>query len=191
MLDHISLGVADIDRAAAFYTVSAVRLGRVADAHVALSTVAARDRSPEKLIDLLAVQGAEAGGHRGSFLRDFDESMVGLFALIPQAARVVSIPLIAAGGIMDGRAMAAAEMLGAAGSQLGTAFLTCTESGASAGWKRDLAAARDQAVRGRRSRHPHRSMAHPRRTARRRVGSGGRLASPPAPPPLTACARVG
>jgi nitronate monooxygenase len=96
--------------------------------------------------DAVAMQGAEAGGHRGGFLHDFDESMIGLFALLPQAARAVRIPLIAAGGIMDGRAMAAAELLGASASQLGTAFLTCTESGATPGWKRDLAAAHDHST---------------------------------------------
>ncbi len=143
----------DARPAVASFAFGVLSTGRVAELQRAGMRVVGTATTVEEALaweaagaDAVALQGAEAGGHRGSFLRDFDESMVGLFALIPQAARVVGIPLIAAGGIMDGRAMAAAEMLGAAGSQLGTAFLTCTESGASAGWKRDLAAARDHST---------------------------------------------
>ncbi|WP_329740991.1 NAD(P)H-dependent flavin oxidoreductase [Dyella sp. A6] len=88
--------------------------------------------------DAVCVQGAEAGGHRGSFLHAPEESMIGLFALLPLVARAVEIPVIAAGGIMDGRGMLAAEVLGASASQLGTAFLACPESTAAAAWKRDL-----------------------------------------------------
>lgn len=88
--------------------------------------------------DAISLQSAEAGGHRGTFLHDAEDGMIGLFALLPLAARAVKIPLIAAGGIMDGRGMLAAEVLGAAASQLGTAFLVCPEGGAAAGWKRDL-----------------------------------------------------
>lgn len=88
--------------------------------------------------DAVCVQGMEAGGHRGSFLHAPEEAMIGLFALLPLVARAVEIPLIAAGGIMDGRGMLAAEALGAAASQLGTAFLACPESSAAPAWKRDL-----------------------------------------------------
>jgi nitronate monooxygenase len=93
--------------------------------------------------DAISLQGAEAGGHRGTFLHEPGEAMIGLFALLPLAARAVDIPLIAGGGIMNGRGMAAAELLGAAVSQLGTAFLACPESHAAAAWKQDLALADD------------------------------------------------
>jgi len=88
--------------------------------------------------DAVCVQGAEAGGHRGNFLHEAEDSMIGLFALLPLAARAVSIPVIAAGGIMDGRGLLAAEALGAAASQLGSAFLVCNESPAAPAWKQDL-----------------------------------------------------
>ncbi|EIM01626.1 2-nitropropane dioxygenase [Rhodanobacter thiooxydans] len=88
--------------------------------------------------DAVSMQGAEAGGHRGSFLHEAEDAMIGLFALLPLAVRAVDIPLIAAGGIMDGRGLLAAEVLGAAASQLGTAFLTCPECSAAEAWKRDL-----------------------------------------------------
>ncbi|MBM7578773.1 NAD(P)H-dependent flavin oxidoreductase [Jeotgalibacillus terrae] len=81
-------------------------------------------------MDLVTVQGSEAGGHRGNFLQHQEQSMIGLMSLIPQAADAVSIPVIAAGGIMDERGMAAAFMLGAQSVQMGTAFLTTKESGA-------------------------------------------------------------
>lgn len=88
--------------------------------------------------DAVSMQGAEAGGHRGTFLHEAEDAMIGLFALLPLTVRAVDIPVIAAGGIMDGRGMLAAEVLGAAASQLGTAFLTCPESAAANAWKQDL-----------------------------------------------------
>ncbi|TDY50581.1 nitronate monooxygenase [Alicyclobacillus sacchari] len=78
----------------------------------------------------VVVQGAEAGGHRGTFLPYAEQPLIGTFALIPQVADAISIPVIAAGGIMDGRGLAAALALGAAGVQMGTAFLASPESGA-------------------------------------------------------------
>ncbi|CAG9610532.1 NAD(P)H-dependent flavin oxidoreductase [Pseudoneobacillus rhizosphaerae] len=81
-------------------------------------------------MDLVVVQGSEAGGHRGNFILGHQESLVGLMSLVPQVVDNVSIPVIAAGGIMDGRGLMASICLGAQGVQMGSAFLTCTESGA-------------------------------------------------------------
>jgi nitronate monooxygenase len=81
-------------------------------------------------MDMVVVQGSEAGGHRGTFMNDDKESLVGSMSLIPQVVDNVSIPVIAAGGIMDGRGLMASICLGAKGVQMGTAFLTCIESGA-------------------------------------------------------------
>lgn len=79
-------------------------------------------------VDAIVAQGSEAGGHRGTFIGSFEDSMIGSISLIPQMVDAVNIPVIAAGGIMDGRGIAAAFALGAAGVQLGTAFLTVNES---------------------------------------------------------------
>ncbi|HCT77116.1 MAG TPA: 2-nitropropane dioxygenase [Micromonosporaceae bacterium] len=82
-------------------------------------------------VNAVVASGSDAGGHRGAFLRPVRESLVGTFALVPQVADAVSIPVIAAGGIADGRGIAAARMLGADGVQIGTGFLATEESGAS------------------------------------------------------------
>ncbi|GMA52230.1 nitronate monooxygenase [Alicyclobacillus contaminans] len=81
-------------------------------------------------VDCVVVQGSEAGGHRGTFLSHPSRALIGTLALVPQVVDAVSIPVIAAGGIMDGRGLAACLALGAAGVQMGTAFLSCPESGA-------------------------------------------------------------
>ncbi|MXQ50862.1 hypothetical protein GQ671_06220 [Salinicoccus hispanicus] len=93
--------------------------------------------------DAVVLQGAEAGGHRGSFLDPVNDSLIGLMSLIPEAADHLSIPIIAAGSIMDGRGIAAARVLGASGVQLGTAFISTEESGAHAVHKNALSADRD------------------------------------------------
>ncbi len=77
--------------------------------------------------DGIIVQGAEAGGHRGMFLETNPATQTGLFALLPQVAKEVKVPLIAAGGIADGRTIVAAFALGASAVQLGTAYLLCPE----------------------------------------------------------------
>ncbi len=89
-------------------------------------------------VDVVVAQGAEAGGHRGTFLGSFEDGLVGLVALVPQVVDAVSVPVVASGGIVDGRAVAAALALGAEGAQPGTAFLFCPESGAGPAWRRAL-----------------------------------------------------
>src|SRR5205814_8804512 len=79
-------------------------------------------------VDAIIVQGFEAGGHTGRFLGSGPAEALGLFALVPQVADVVSVPVIAAGGIFDGRGIAAALTLGASAVQLGSAYLHCPES---------------------------------------------------------------
>ncbi len=80
-------------------------------------------------VDAVVTQGSEAGGHRATFAGGFEEAMIGVMALAPQVADAVSVPVVASGGIMDGRGITAALALGAQAVQLGTAFLTCRESG--------------------------------------------------------------
>src|ERR1700726_3247585 len=78
--------------------------------------------------DVIIAQGFDAGGHRGSFSGSPGAGMVGTMALGPQIADAVRLPVIAAGGIADGRGLAAAFALGASGGQLGSAFLGCPEA---------------------------------------------------------------
>lgn len=81
-------------------------------------------------VDAIILQGAEAGGHRGTFIGSFEDSLIGLMTLIPEARAITTLPLIAAGGIMNAQGIAAALLLGAQGVQIGTAFLACVETGA-------------------------------------------------------------
>jgi nitronate monooxygenase len=79
-------------------------------------------------VDAIIAQGSEAGGHRGMFLTEDPAAQVGTFALLPQIVRAVKVPVIAAGGIADAPGVAAAMALGAAGVQIGTAYLLCPEA---------------------------------------------------------------
>jgi nitronate monooxygenase len=98
-------------------------------------------------VDAAVMQGSEAGGHRGTFGGDFDSAMVGSIALVPQAVDAVTLPVIASGGIMDGRGIAAALTLGASAVQMGTAFLTCEEAGIPEAYKQAILAARENETR--------------------------------------------
>jgi nitronate monooxygenase len=89
----------------------------------------------ESGVDFIIAQGAEAGGHRSTFIGHPEQGLVGTLTLAPLLTKHVSTPIIAAGGIMDGRGIAAAWMLGAVGVQMGTAFLACPESGAHPAYK--------------------------------------------------------
>jgi nitronate monooxygenase len=86
----------------------------------------------ERGVDAVIAQGLEAGGHRGMFLSADLSTQVGTFALVPQIVQAVKIPVIAAGGIADAKGVAAAIALGAAGVQIGTAYLLCPEATTSA-----------------------------------------------------------
>jgi len=79
-------------------------------------------------VDAIIAQGAEAGGHRGMFLETDVAAQIGTLALVHEIVNAVPVPVIAAGGIVDGRGIAAAFVLGASGVQLGTAYLTCPEA---------------------------------------------------------------
>ncbi len=102
-------------------------------------------RSVESGADVIVAQGAEAGGHRSTFdvPDDGEVPLVGTFALVPQVARAVDVPVVATGGVMDGRGLVAALALGAEGVQMGSRFLVAAESGAPAGYKRRLLEAGD------------------------------------------------
>lgn len=96
--------------------------------------------------DAVVAQGAEAGGHRGGFARKPGGGMVGTMALVPQIVDAVRVPVVASGGIMDGRGVAAALALGARAVQMGTAFLVTRESGAPRCYKDKLLGATDEST---------------------------------------------
>lgn len=96
--------------------------------------------------DVIIAQGAEAGGHRGMFLTENFAEQPGTLALVPQVVDAVKVPVIAAGGIADGRGIAAAFALGASGVQIGTAYLRCPESKVTAQVRAALAQANDEST---------------------------------------------
>jgi nitronate monooxygenase len=97
----------------------------------------------ERGVDAVIAQGFEAGGHRGMFLSENIATQVGTLALVPQIADAVKVPVIASGGIADARGIAAAFALGAAGVQIGSAYLLCPEAKVSAPHRAALTSARD------------------------------------------------
>ncbi len=88
--------------------------------------------------DAIVAQGSEAGGHRGSFIGKAEDSLVGLANLLSQLTNQIEIPIIASGGIMDGKGIVSAITAGASGVQMGTAFLSCLESGIPEIYKKTL-----------------------------------------------------
>ncbi|HEY0519563.1 MAG TPA: nitronate monooxygenase, partial [Ilumatobacteraceae bacterium] len=96
-------------------------------------------------VDAVIAQGLEAGGHRGMFLSDDLTTQVGTFALVPQLVEALTVPVIAAGGIAGRGGVEGAHRLGAAGVQVGTAFLTCPEA--------DITAVHRAALRSEDARH--------------------------------------
>src|SRR5215211_1842774 len=95
-------------------------------------------------IDAVVAQGSEAGAHRGTFTAPFEAAMIGTMALVPQVVDAVDLPVIASGGIMDGRGIVAAQALGASAVQIGTAFLTCPETAIPAAYKAAIRAAQGE-----------------------------------------------
>jgi nitronate monooxygenase len=103
------------------------------------ATCIAEARQLEELgYDFVIAQGGEAGGHRGTHLRNPAQAMTGTMALTRMVVRATNLPVVAAGGIMDGAGIAAVLALGAQAAQLGTAFIPCPESGAPQAHKNEL-----------------------------------------------------
>ena len=98
-------------------------------------------------VDAVVTQGSEAGAHRGTFAVPFEVGLVGTIALVPQVVDAVTVPVIASGGIMDGRGIAAARALGASAVQMGTAFLTCDEAGIPPAYKQAILDAHEDETR--------------------------------------------
>ena len=112
------------------------------------ATTVAEARALEQAgADAIIAQGYEAGGHRGTFAPPFETGMIGTFALVPQVVDAVGVPVVAAGGIADGRGIAAAFALGASGVQIGTAFLSCPEANVSRLHREALRQAQDRGTR--------------------------------------------
>lgn len=113
-------------------------------------------------VDAIVAQGAEAGGHRATFAGDFTAGLVGVMSLVPQIVDATALPVVASGGIMDGRGLAAALLLGAQAVQFGTAFLTTEEAGVPRAYKDALlgAAASDTRITRAFSGRPARGIAN-------------------------------
>lgn len=110
------------------------------------TTVMEAQRLENSGVDVVVAQGSEAGGHRGTFLTNANEALIGTMALVPQVVDHVSVPVVASGGIMDGRGLVASLSLGATAVQMGTAFVTCSESGAHERYKHRILTASEDAT---------------------------------------------
>jgi nitronate monooxygenase len=132
--EHLALVLELRPRVVSFHfglpdTAAVQRLKDAGCAILSSATTVAEARSLEESgADVIIAQGYDAGGHRGSFSGSPGAGMIGTMALVPQIADAVRVPVIAAGGIADGRGIVAAFALGASGVQLGTAFLGCPEA---------------------------------------------------------------
>jgi nitronate monooxygenase len=126
---------------------TAAQLGRLQRAGLVrmgtANTVEEARRIEAAGFEAVVAQGAEAGGHRATFVGSFERGLVGTMALVPQVVDAVKVPVVAAGGIMDGRGWIAAETLGAAGVQVGTALLAADECGAAPAYKELVLGATD------------------------------------------------
>ncbi|RAK58535.1 nitronate monooxygenase [Phenylobacterium hankyongense] len=111
------------------------------------NTVAEARAWAEAGADGICAQGAEAGGHHTNFLAGIEASLIGTMALVATVREAVDLPVIAAGGIMDGRGVAAALALGASAAQMGTAFLLADQAVTPGPWQRAIAAATDDPTR--------------------------------------------
>jgi nitronate monooxygenase len=125
---------------AAFQACGTFVMGTATDVHEARAWAAAG-------ADAIIAQGYEAGGHHGAFLSDGNDAALGLFALVPAIKAAIDLPVIAAGGIMDGAGIAAALHLGADAVQMGTAFLLSPESTIPAPWRDAIRNAGDDSTR--------------------------------------------
>ena len=129
-----TFGIPDADAMAQLRSRSIVVLGTATTVEEARMLVDAR-------VDAVVAQGAEAGGHRGTFAGSFESGMIPTLQLVKATAQSVPAPVVASGGLMDGRDIRAALAAGAAAAQLGTAFLACPESGAAEAYKRAIRSA--------------------------------------------------
>jgi nitronate monooxygenase len=121
--------------------------GANAKIYSSATTVAEARWLEDRGVDAIIAQGAEAGGHRGMFLTEDIDGQPGLFALLPQIVDAVRVPVIAAGGVADGRGIAAAFALGASAVQIGTAYLSTPQSTISPIHREALRRAKDESTR--------------------------------------------
>jgi nitronate monooxygenase len=135
-----TFGVLSRDRVAELHAADVLVIGTATTVEEALAWVAAG-------ADGVCAQGFEAGGHRGHFLAEPEASLVGTLALVATIRAAVDVPLIAAGGIMNGRGVAAALALGAEAVQMGTAFLQAEEATTPQAWRRAAAQAGPDSTR--------------------------------------------
>ena len=135
----VTFGVPSARWFAAFQWIGTVVMGTA-------STVAEAKALEDAGADFVVAQGSEAGAHRATFLAPVARSLIGTMALVPMMVDALTVPVIASGGIMDGRGVAAAHLLGAVGTQLGTAFLATPESGAPAPHKAAVLTATEEST---------------------------------------------